>query len=128
MGYLSARDEAAAGDFARLCLVGAMPILAARLAQVAPDSPYTALAAFAAKAVGRHRRAADFVPDKPNRRHDVTRGVWRHCGECGKPYAREKEIAIMTLALRKAGLPADHLARCPDCRDRVQGYFRREIA
>jgi hypothetical protein len=34
----------------------------------------------------------------------------------------------MALALERAGLPSAHLARCPDCRDRDQGFFRREIA
>ena len=122
-------DDDSAAEFAGLCLVGALPRLAAGLAQAAPESPYTALASLAAKAVRAYRRAGgEAAIDKPNRRHDLTLGVWRACSDCGKPYAREKEISIMTLALEQAGLPAAHLARCPDCRDRAQGFFHREIA
>ena len=129
LGYLAESDDDSAADFARLCLVGALPRLAAQLAQAAPDSPYTALAHLAAKAVRAYRATgSEAQAPKPNRRHDLTLGLWRHCSDCGKPYAREKEISIMTLALERAGLPADHLAKCPDCRDRAQGFFRREIA
>ena len=129
LGTLADSDDDSAAEFAGLCLVGALPRLAAQLAQAAPDSPYTALASLAAKAVRAYRTTdSEAVPSKPNRRHDVTLGVWRQCSDCSKPYAREKEISIMTLALEQAGLPAAHLAKCPDCRDRAQGFFRREIA
>lgn len=129
LGVLSGRgDDAAAGEYARLCLVGALPRLAAQLSQCAPASPYTALARVAGQALRRYAAQEQARPDQPNLRHDLTRGVWRHCTDCGKPYAREKEIGIMTAALHKAGLPAEHLAKCPDCRDRAQGFFRRAIA
>lgn len=122
--------EAGAG-FAQLCLAGALPALRDHLRQVAPDSPYTHLTALAARLVlpwtaaqpvnGRQRRGS-------GRRHDPSLGVWRHCPGCGKAFAREKELAIMGEALTRAGLPSAHLDRCPDCRDRDQGFFRREIA
>lgn len=129
LGFLSeSGDSRAAGEFARLCLVGALPRLAAQLSQCAPASPYTALARVAARALRRHAAPVQAPPDKPSHRHDLTRGVWRHCAGCGKAYAREKEIGIMTAALHKAGLPAEHLAKCPACRDRAQGFFRRGIA
>lgn len=129
LGYLAAADDDSAGEFAQLCLVGALPRLAARLGHAAPDSPYTALVSVAAKAVSRYRQTADetTMPGS-NRRHDITLGVWRHCSGCGKPYAREKEIRIMAMALDRAGLPVTHLDQCPDCRDKAQGFFRREIA
>lgn len=129
LGALADEQDDSAAAFAQLCLVGALPRLAAGLAQTAPDSPYTALASLAAKAVRAYRATgSEARAAKPNRRHDVMLGVWRHCSDCGKPYAREKEISIMTVALEQAGLPAAHLAKCPDCRDRAQGFFRREIA
>lgn len=131
--FLSLLVDAEDGDaaaFAELCLVGALPRLAAQLTKLAPDSPYTALARLAAGAIRAYRSqpAAAGGAAKPNRRHDQTLGVWRHCSDCGKPYAREKEISIMSHALEQAGLPSAHLAKCPDCRDRAQGFFRREIA
>jgi TorA maturation chaperone TorD len=129
MGHLAGRDDAEASRFAQLCLVGALPRWIQKLHESAPLSPYTALARIAAKALQRHRQAdANAAPDKPKRRHDHSLGVWRHCDACGRPYAREKEIAIMATALERAGLPAAHLSRCPDCRDRAQGFFRREVA
>ncbi len=33
----------------------------------------------------------------------------------------------MARALEQAGLPADHLGICPDCRDAVKGFFQRAI-
>ena len=97
---------------------------------MAPDSPYTALARVAATAIRtyRSRPVATGVPPKPNRRHDQTLGVWRNCSACGKHYVRAREISIMSHALGQAGPPSAHLAKCPDCRDRAQGFFRREIA
>lgn len=122
-------DDGRAGAFAELCLVGALPRLATQLSTVAPRSPYTPLVRLAAHAIRAYRGdAAEAAVVKSNRRHDQTLGVWRHCDDCGKPYAREKEISIMSHALEQAGLPSAHLAKCPDCRDRAQGFFRREIA
>lgn len=128
LAWLSAKDDGSAGDFARLCLVGALPRLAGQLTATAGQSPYASLAKLAAKVVEKHRDPSNTPAGKPNRRHDLGRGLWRHCAGCGKPYAREKEIRVMAMALERAGLPSDHLDRCPDCRDRAQGFFRREIA
>lgn len=118
-------------QFANLCLVGALPRLASAILAESPESPYAPLAVIAAKAI------AEFaaVPDQKTqqrrrhteRRADTSLGVWRHCKACGKPFAREKEIAIMAKALAEAGLPAEHLDQCPDCRDVMQGYFKRTI-
>jgi TorA maturation chaperone TorD len=127
LGWLAARDAVAAAGFARLCLVGALPRLAAVLSARAPESPYTAIAHLAATAVQRYAEPSGAAVPRENRRHDRGLGVWRHCADCGEPYAREKEILIMTEALNRAGLPSTHLDRCPGCRDRAQGFFRREI-
>jgi TorA maturation chaperone TorD len=123
-------DRDAAAEFAGLCLAGALPRLHAQLRSVAPRSPFTALVAVAAAAVAQLTAGSQEPAraPRPNRRHDLGRGVWQHCEGCGRPYARVKELEIMRLALARAGLPADHLARCPDCRDRDRGFFRREIA
>lgn len=130
LSLLVDEEDGSAQAFAELCLVGALPRLATQLSKVAPDSPYTALTRLAATAARAYRSRPDatVAAAKPNRRHDQTLGVWRHCSACGKPYAREKEISIMSHALEQAGLPSEHLAKCPDCRDRAQGFFRREIA
>ncbi|MFN3884550.1 MAG: molecular chaperone TorD family protein [Rhodocyclaceae bacterium] len=120
------------GQFANLCLVGALPRLAVAIGNESPESPYAPLAAIAAKAIAELAEA----PDKKTlhrrrhakRRADTSLGIWRHCKTCGKPFAREKEIGIMAKALSEAGLPTEHLDRCPDCRDVVQGYFNLETA
>ncbi len=117
--------------FANLCLVGALPRLAAAIAAEAPASPYAALARLAAKAIAGLAEPTDSASERRHRRAqrraDPTLGVWRSCDSCGRPFAREKEIAIMAKALAQVGLPAEHLARCPDCRDAAQGFFRRQI-
>jgi len=129
LSLLTEEDDGSAAAFAELCLVGALLRLAAQLTQVAPTSPYTPLIRLAAGAIRAYRGdTGSAAAAKPNRRHDLTLGVWRHCSDCGKPYAREKEIGIMAKALEQAGLPSAHLAQCPDCRDRAQGFFHREIA
>lgn len=119
-------------QFANLCLVGALPRLAKAIITESPESPYAPLARIAAKAIAE----LTVEPDKQTvhrrrhaeRRADTSLGIWRHCKVCGKPFAREKEIAIMTKALAQAGLPAEHLDHCPDCRDVMRGYFRRSIS
>lgn len=129
MAYLAAKEPGAERDFSRQCLEGALPIFVRQLAERHPTSPYTALARIAALAV-RTADATDAVatPQRANRRHDLSVGVWRLCCDCKRPYAREKEISIMTLALQNAGLPAEHLSQCQECRDRAQGFFTREVA
>jgi TorA maturation chaperone TorD len=120
-----------ADEFANLCLVGALPRLAAAIAAESPHSPYAPLSRIAALAIARHAAAPDVAEQKrrrrAERRADTAIGVWRHCRSCGKPFAREKEIAIMSKALAQAGLPSEHLALCPDCRDATQGFFKRAI-
>lgn len=118
-------------QFANLCLVGALPRLAAAISNESPESPYAPLAGIAAKAIAELAQAPD-KKTQHRRRHterraDTNLGVWRHCKTCGKPFAREKEIGIMAKALSEAGLSAEHLDRCPDCRDVMQGYFKRAI-
>lgn len=118
-------------QFANVCLVGALPRLTAAIEAESPQSPYACLARLACKAIAgmaveadkktRHRRL------HAKRRADTSLGVWRYCKACGKPFAREKEIGIMIKALTEAGLPVDHLEHCPDCRDVMQGYFKRGI-
>jgi TorA maturation chaperone TorD len=118
-------------EFANLCLVGALPRLAAAIGATVPDSPYASLARIAAHAI----HAFALEPDKAAQhrrrraegRADTSLGVWRHCQACGKPFAREKEIQIMAKALEQAKLPSDFLTSCPDCRDAAQGFFKRAI-
>lgn len=117
--------------FANLCLVGALPRWAAAIAAESPGSPYAALARIAASGIKLYADPVDETELKRaahrQRRHDTDLGVWRHCKTCGKPFAREKEIQIMARALAQAGLPGEHLDNCPDCRDTLQGFFRRDI-
>ena len=130
LGPTDGEPAIAPETFARICLVGALPRFAAALSAAAPESPYSQLVRIAARAIGRYAEVDDAIGNggkKPNRRHDTALGVWRHCTACDKPFAREKEIQIMARALAQAGLPAEHLDVCPDCRDAVKGFFRRVI-
>jgi len=129
-GQADATPGIAPDTFAQICLVGALPRFAATLHAEAPDSPYTMLADIAARAIACYGQESADTPAsqrRPNRRHDRGLGVWRHCKSCDKPFAREKEIQIMSHALEQAGLPVKHLALCPDCRDVSQGFFKRMI-
>jgi putative dimethyl sulfoxide reductase chaperone len=133
LAFLIGQDDQSAisaEDFAQVCLVGALPRLAASVAAESPASPYAALTRIAARASDQYARATgapESATARRTHRHDTSRGVWRLCQSCGKPIAREKEIQIMGRALEQAGLPADHLGLCPDCRDAKQGFFRRQI-
>lgn len=130
IGQPESEQSLTANNFVQICLVGALPHFAAVLAAEAPESPYTPLVQIAAKAIaGYAKRDQKMETFKrgPNRRHDTSLGVWRHCKSCDNPYAREKEIQIMTRALEQAGLPIEHVSLCPDCRDAVKGFFTRTI-
>lgn len=129
-GQADGESAIAAEEFAQICLVGALPRFAAVLAAEAPESPYSTLTRISAQAIASYAapQAGTETPKRgPNRRHDTTLGVWRHCKSCDKAFAREKEIQIMARALKQAGLPTEHLSLCPDCRDAVKGFFRRAI-
>lgn len=130
LGQTDGESAIAPETFTQICLVGALPRFAAAVLAAAPESPYANLVRIAAQAIDRYAQFDDAVENtgkKPNRRHDTSLGVWRHCKACDKPFAREKEIQIMARALEQAGLPADHLSMCPDCRDAVKGFFTRAI-
>lgn len=125
IAYLASHEnDDVLGDYISSFLAPALPRMLAALDDAGfADTVYRALLAFTLDSI----RAAEKVsePDarevRRKRRHDVEVGVWRHCGVCGMPYAREKEIQIMLKALAVAGLPGDHLTTCPDCRTAAQG-------
>ena len=117
--------------FARRFLMPAISRLANAIAEEADgNSPYLHLARLAQSAlVPLAERAVISKMDKvaPSKyRHDSQKGVWRHCKRCEKPFAREKEIAVMAKALAENLLPSDHLEVCPDCRDVSMGWQKRE--
>lgn len=125
MAYLaSLGEEEALRSYADTFLLPALPkIVAALAAAGAGDTLYCQLLAYTLASLQPLSDAGDAEPrsKRQQRRHDTNHGVWRHCGVCAKPFAREKEIRIMAKALAEAGLPAAHLDRCPDCRDPTQG-------
>ena len=117
--------------FAHRFLLPAMVRLAQAIAHEAEsDSPYLHLSKLAEDALRALAESVAFSgsPAKVGPlkyRHDSQKGVWRHCKSCEKPFAREKEIAVMTKALSENGLPWEHLELCPDCRDFTQGWNKR---
>lgn len=44
------------------------------------------------------------------------------CKSCGKSVASERELRVIIDRLQQAGLPADHLELCPDCREVGMGW------
>jgi len=44
------------------------------------------------------------------------------CKSCGKSIATERELRVIIDRLKQAGLPADHLELCPDCREVGLGW------
>lgn len=121
LAVLEAEEDRAA--FARGFLLPALPRLAADIAAFAAHSPYLPLVRLLAAALGHYAATADAAATARNerraRRQDTELGLWRHCQTCGKPFAREKELAIMAKALAQQGLPIAHLDTCPDCRNPV---------
>lgn len=125
LAYVASKQrEAEEAGFARLCLVAALPRLARNLEAVAPHSPYTAFARIGALAIVRYAEDEHAKHRRSDKRSDTTIGVWRHCQNCGKPFAREKEVQVMAKALREAGLEDTHLQLCPDCRNPAQSLIR----
>ncbi len=125
IAYLaSIENEEALGDYLSSFLTPALPRMIAALDETGfADTFYRALLAFTQESIRAAAavKVADAREVRRKRRHDINIGVWRHCDLCSKPYAREKEIQIMTKALTEAGLPADHLKVCPDCRGPAHG-------
>ncbi|PIX75245.1 MAG: hypothetical protein COZ38_06540 [Rhodocyclales bacterium CG_4_10_14_3_um_filter_68_10] len=114
-----------ADDFARHFLIPALPGLCREIELASGDSPYLHLARFAAEALRTLAGSGEQAPaaKRHNRRSlDPAKGELRHCKVCGQPFAREKEIRLLTAALAERGLPAGHLDTCPDCRDPAQGW------
>jgi TorA maturation chaperone TorD len=121
-----APDDAAA--FARAFLLPALPRLEAQIAEHDGGSPYLHLVRIALAALAPYA-----LPEERNRRRerakkraDTELGVWRVCKACGKPYAREKEILIMSKALQEQGLPTAHLELCTDCRAPSGDWLRKQ--
>lgn len=125
IAYLASHDdEEALGEYVSGFLAPALSrIIAALDGAGCADTFYRALLAYTQQSIAPLTRNAtqDVRAERRKHRHDINIGVWRHCDQCHKPYAREKEIQIMTKALTEAGLPADHLAVCPDCRSPAHG-------
>jgi len=98
-------------------LLPALPRLRADIATHAPDSPYLHLLDLVLAALAPFGQPQeDSAPRKPRYDKSLERGIWRHCSQCDQPYAREKELLIMTRALQEQGLPTEHLRICPNCR------------
>lgn len=118
--------------FARRFLVPAVARLGHDIAENTDgDSPYLHLSKLALSALrplaDRAVVSGEAVSARPLKyRHDSEKGVWRHCKRCEKPFAREKELAVMAKALTENLLPSEHLAFCPDCRDASLGWQKRD--
>lgn len=126
-------DDDAAQDRDVVCRGFILPAAArmrAELVGTAAGSPYLHLLDVLCLALG--SRAPEEAPPRdrlntsgrPVYNRDPERGVWRTCARCSRPFAREKELAIIGRTLREQGLESDHLALCPDCRDPARGWTR----
>jgi TorA maturation chaperone TorD len=110
-----------AAEFAHTFLLPALPgLIRAMEREGAFASPYLWLLRFASAALARAYPpppAQSGAPAKPRYRERPIGEGWRRCARCAKPIASEGELRVMEKALQEAGLPSDHLAFCPDCRD-----------
>lgn len=131
LAMVSIRGEAGqAAAFAHAFLLPALPKLIGRLeAAGAVDSPYHWLARFSEAAlVGLYpREEPSAVRCQARYRRRPVGDGWQYCERCGKPIATERELGIMKKALAAAGLAADHLRHCPDCRDAAHGWGHRPL-
>lgn len=132
MALLACRGDSmeASAEFARRFLIPALPQLERALLEAdLPESPYLQLLRLTHQAVHAFYPgdAAHSGHQRNRRTLDPARGELHYCSGCGQPFARKKEILILTKALADQGLPADHLALCPDCRDPAQGWEKRAV-
>lgn len=122
----ASRQEAA--DFAHTLLIPGLTGLEADIAKVAPDSPYRHLVALTRQALlALHPHQTE---DKPRRQPFARRAARPdlvYCSVCGALIASARDLAVMRRALESAGLPTDHLDRCPDCRDAARGWEHRPL-
>lgn len=121
-------ESPAPAEFAHAFLLPALPRVIARMeAQDAAASPYLWLLryTFAALAQCYPSAPVESEPTKPRYRVRPISDGWRRCGQCGAPIASEKEVMVMEKALAAAGLPADHLQLCADCRAQEEGWEKR---
>lgn len=97
--------------------------IATDVAAAAPNSPYLHLLDVLCRFL--ELKCADVEKhDVPAARRvvynrDTSKGIWRECGICGRPFAREKELLIIGRALEGQGLDTGHLGFCPECRNPV---------
>ena len=126
-------DPGRAADFTHAFLLPALPRVLARFEadgdEAIRHSPYRVLLDILHAAL----RAAHPVPATAAERRTTyhRRPIddgWRRCARCEAPIATEKELAVIEAALRRNGLPADHLALCPACRDAARGWEKRPLA
>lgn len=122
-----------AAEFTHTFLLPALPAaIRAMEKEGAFASPYLWLMRYARTALEqrypRPMGVEAYSPAKPRYRERPVGKGWRACARCDKPIASERELKVMEKALAEAGLPADHLAYCPDCRDAAHGWGHKPIA
>jgi TorA maturation chaperone TorD len=123
-------DSPAATEFAHAFLIPTLPRIIARMEALgAAASPYVWLLRYTLAALEACYPLApvESKPAKPRYRVRPVGDGWRRCGQCGAPIASEKEVMVMEKALAAAGLPADHLRLCPDCRAQEDGWEKRPL-
>lgn len=120
-------EQGAASD---LCLLAggyiapAVRRVAADVVAVASNSPYLplleVLCRFLELKCGDVEEPDVLTPKRVVYNRDTSKGIWRECVICGRPFAREKELRIIARALEGQGLDTGHLALCPECRSPVR--------
>lgn len=119
-----------ASEFTHAFLLPTLPRIIARMeAQDAAASPYLWLLRYTLAALAQCYPSVpvESRPAKPRYRVRPISDGWRKCSQCGAPIASEKEVMVMEKALAAAGLPADHLQLCPDCRAQEEGWEKRPL-
>lgn len=130
LGLLEGRGQADdAARFAQTFLHPALPRLEHGLAQVDGTSPYRALIGWMQAALNElYPPSADATsPGRKPFGSRPQRPDWKHCTQCGAPVATARDVAVMEKALAESGLPANHLALCPECRGNTRGWDHRPL-
>jgi TorA maturation chaperone TorD len=126
-------EPGSAADFTHAFLLPALPRLLDRFEtdqdRTIRHSPYRMLLDILHAALRTaHPSPATAAERRITYRRRPLHDGWRRCERCAAPIATEKELAVIATALRREGLPTEHLALCPTCRDAARGWEKRPLA
>jgi len=133
LGVIESTDESFAADFAHALVLPGLPGLLARFDfdddPAIRESPYQVLMETLLTSLrSAYPRVTGDTPRRPRYRQRPPGDGWRHCARCAAPIATDKELSVIETALKREGLPVEHLRFCPECRDAVRGWTKKPLS